>query len=460
MADSLPTAKPLVVALAGRPNVGKSTLFNLLAEGPKALVHDTPGVTRDIRRQPAQMGDLVCELIDTAGAITQSDGLEKDISDLSYHAWQQADVIVFVLDGRDGLTPEDESLAQQLRSLGKPVVPVLNKSDLKSAETVGFELLSLGFGDAVPVSAAHNDGLYELAEAVVDAAPKGMGVDVKEEEDPVWKLAIIGRPNAGKSTLVNKLLRDERMLTGDTAGLTRESIAHRWQVEDKIIELVDTPGVRKKARISEELEQQSVGSALTAADKADAVILLLDATTYIPNDPRSGPLEQQDLKLAQLILAQGKPLVVVLNKWDIMPDKDECRAFTKFQIEKSLSQVKELPMIALSAKTGKGLDRILPAVEEVLTKWSVDLSTSALNRWLEETLMQNPPPLSKGRSIRLKFMRQVRRRPPVFGVFGNRTGAVPASYKRYMLNKLAADFDLKGIPLQIEFKQTDNPYGS
>ena len=426
--------RPLVV-ITGRPNVGKSTLFNLIVEKEKkAIVHETAGVTRDKRYAPAQVGDTQFTLIDTAGLEREDDDMKQRMNALTESAWDEADIILLMVDGKAGLLPVDVSLARELQKTGKPLRVIVNKTDVNVADDTMNEAYQLGLGDPIGLSAAHNNGVYQLEELIHelwDGEEEGV-----EKQDTHLRMSIIGRPNAGKSTLVNALLEDERMLTGPTAGLTRESVGSIWEVDGQVIELVDTAGVRRKSRVTEELEQMSVTQALRAVEKADVTVLVLDGTTFDPERPTDGPFERQDAILAGRVIEMGKPLVVVLNKWDAAEEKELCLKETRLQLEESLGQLKDIPMIQVSALRGKNVERLLPIVKKQHEIWKTEMTTAVLNRFLEDVVEHRPPPSDKGRYVKLKFMSQVSTCPPTFAIWCNRPDAVQGSYQRYLLNQL------------------------
>ncbi len=465
------------VTLVGRPNVGKSTIFNLLAVGQKAIVAPQPGVTRDARTSPGRLGELEFVLVDTAGQEPNqpSDAMARDLTKLAQRASQQADILIYVIDGRDGVLPADEELSRQLHRLDKPVIPIINKADVKTAEDVQDDAIALGLGTPLLLSATHNSGLPELEEALEEfisprpeeeEAPEAEFVadeDMTEEveiftPDAPLRMAIVGRPNVGKSTLVNALLREEAMLAGPTAGLTRESIRHQWQVGDHTIELIDTPGLRKKAKVHENVEQMSVGDALDATDKANVVALVLDSTHFYYDRGIYNIFDQQDMAIVDRALRRGTPLVVVLNKWDDVSDAEQALGEARAQLNERLSAVRNVPIVTISALHKKGLQHIFPAVLDVYRRSHTRVATSALNRWMENITSHNPPPLYKGKGVKLKFMAQKGVQPPTFHINTNRPKNIPAHYKRYLLNQLRDMFDLDGVPLKMIFTQSKNPF--
>ena len=436
------------IVIAGRPNVGKSTLLNRLVGQKVALVADTPGVTRDSRFSKIQMGDQMCELVDTAGIEFSDETLVTRLNNSAENAIKTADVILFMIDGRDGVTPIDAEIINRLRTYNKPIVAAVNKADVKGAEDVLYETYALGLEASVSISAEHGSGLYELGEAL-EPFLEYQTVNIDETAPQPLPICIVGKPNAGKSTLVNHLLKTERMLTGPEAGLTREAVGSLWEYNGQLIELVDTPGVRRKGKVTQDLEQMSVTNAMAAIARSEAVVLLMDATH---------PYEKQDAILASHVVEKGKPLVIALNKWDIAEEKDEIIADMKHKLEHSFSQVKGVPMVTFSAKTGKGIDKLLPALMDIHQKWQTKLTTSQLNDFLEGMQAENPPPMRSGRRLKLKYMTQIGNEPPTFALFSNMPEAVPSFYLRYLTNGMREAFDLYGVPLEIIPRGSKNPY--
>lgn len=438
------------VAIAGRPNVGKSTLFNRLIGRKDAIVDATPGVTRDTKLIKANLNGMDFELVDTAGLEFGQSNLADRLNTLTVAAVEQSDVVLFMLDGKDGITPMDHEIASALRTRGKPIIVAINKSDVKTARDVLYETYELGFEATLELSAEHGNGLYDLADALEPFLTHQYTEEVPDEDEQMpIPIAIVGRPNAGKSTLVNQLLKQERMLTGPEAGLTRESVGSLWEKDGQLYELVDTPGIRKQGKVTEELEKMSVTNAMGAIARAEAVVLLMDATH---------PYEKQDAILASHAVEKGKPLIIALNKWDITEEKEEVLADMKHKLEHSFSQVKGVPMVTFSAKTGKGIDKILPHVHELHTKWKRRISTAQLNSFLEGMTMTNPHPMRSNRRIKLKYMTQIANEPPTFALFCNIAEEVDKSYVRYLTNGMREAFDLYGIPLEIIPRSTKNPY--
>jgi GTP-binding protein len=457
------------VIIIGRPNVGKSTLWNRLVGKKLALVDDQPGVTRDRRFGEAHLLGLDFTIVDTAG------WEDEDAASLPGRMRQQteaalvgADVALFVIDARAGLTPLDEEIARNLRQSDVPVVLVANKAEGKAGDHGLFEAFSLGFGDPVPLSAEHGQGMADLFEALLPhlnerqeemdaAAALAAETDDEEEYDPkaVLKLAIVGRPNAGKSTLVNRFLGEDRLLTGPEAGITRDSIAVDWTWhdpktgEDRPVRLIDTAGMRKKAQVTDKLEKLAVADARHAIDFAEVVVLLLDATRG---------LEHQDLKIASLVLEEGRALMIAINKWDVAEDASALFNGIRGALEDGLSQVKGLPLLAVSARTGKGLDDLLRAAFELRDAWSKRVPTSLLNRWFDDALAKNPPPAPGGKRIKLRYITQAKTRPPGFVLFGTRLDELPASYQRYLVNGIRRDLGFDAVPVRLTLRSPKNPF--
>jgi GTP-binding protein len=441
---------PLVV-IAGRPNVGKSTLFNRLAGRRTALVADTPGVTRDRKEAEALLRGRRVRLVDTAGLEEAApETLAGRLRSGAAVATEAADVVLFVVDARVGVTAADRHFAEWLRRQGRPVLLVANKAEGRSAQSSVLDAFELGLGEPIAVSAEHGEGISDLMSEIADRLPE------KDSEDPVepkgdrpLKLAIVGRPNVGKSTLLNRLLGEERMLTGPEPGLTRDAIAVLLADAGGPIELVDTAGLRRKARIEATLEKLAVGAAIGALKLAEVVVLVVDATEG---------LHDQDLQIAQLIEREGRACVLALNKWDAVADRQATRRAIGERLEDSLAQMKGVPVVAFSALTGAGLDRLLPTVRRAHAVWDTRLPTAALNRWFEQALARHPPPLLRGRRLKLRYVTQAKARPPTFVVFGTRAEQLPEDYRRYLVNGLREAFDLPGTPIRLQMRGTSNPY--
>jgi len=442
----------LAVAVVGRPNVGKSTLFNRLAGKQLAIVHDTPGVTRDRQDAAAQLGSLSVRLIDTAGFDLGAPGsLSMRMTDQTLAAIKEAEVCLFVVNARDGITTGDEIIAEALRRSGKPVVLIANKCDV---ELDLSEFYALGFGEPIGVSAVHNLGTDEIVDAL---EPFGVEEEATPDEaEPVeaidrpLKLAIVGRPNVGKSSLFNRMLGEERSLTGPEAGLTRDSIAATWDVDGRTIQLHDTAGLRKRARAAgEELEQLAVQSALTAIRFAECVIVVVDATA---------PFEKQDLTIVDMVAKEGRAIVFALNKWDQIEAPAGAITALKKHLDHLLPQIAGAPLVGISALTGEGIDRILPAVLEADAAWNTRVPTAQLNRFLAAALSSHPTPAIHGRRVRIRYMTQAKSRPPTFALFGTQLDGLPESYLRYLQNELRKAFNLQGVPLRFSLRTSTNPY--
>ena len=437
------------IAIVGRPNVGKSTLFNRLAGRRLALVDDRPGVTRDRRFGTGRLGDLDLELIDTAGFEDVTDqSLEARMRRQTERALDEAEVALFVIDAREGVTPLDEAFATLLRRRGKPVVLVANKSEGRAGDAGALEGFGLGFGEPVAISAEHGDGLSDLFEAI-DAARPAAEADAAEHGEAPLRIAIVGRPNAGKSTLVNSLIGEDRLLTGPEAGITRDAIPVDWDWDGRRVRLVDTAGLRKKARVAEALEKLSTQDAIRAITFAEVVILVMDATH---------PFETQDLQIADLVEREGRALVFVLAKWDLVEDAGERLKAVQETADRMLPQLRGAPLAPLSAETGRGLDRLMPAVAKAHADWSTKVKTSDLNDWLRMAVERHPPPMVNGRRIRPKYIAQTKARPPTFVLFASRAAAMPDSYRRYLINSIRQSFDLPGTPIRLTVKAGANPY--
>ncbi len=440
---------PLRLAIVGRPNVGKSTLFNRLAGKKLAIVDDRPGVTRDRRFGTGRIGDLDLELIDTAGFEDVTDeSLESRMRQQTEIAIAEADVSLFVVDARDGVTPLDEVFAEILRKTDKPVILAANKAEGKAADQGVMEAFSLGLGEPIAISAEHGEGMADLYQALLAVAPDEDEED-EEDGDRSVKIAIVGRPNAGKSTLVNKLVGEDRLLTGPEAGITRDAIPVDWTWEGRPVRLVDTAGLRRKARVQEKLEKLSTGDSIRAITFAEVVILVMDATH---------PFEIQDLQIADLVEREGRGLVFCLAKWDLIEDQG---AKLKEIIEEAgrlLPQLRGTPVIALSAETGRHLDRLMPAVFKVHGDWSTKVKTRDLNDWLQMAIQRHPPPAVGGRRVKPKYMAQTKARPPTFVLFASRADQLPDHYRRYLINSLRESFDLPGVPMRLTVKSNKNPY--
>jgi GTP-binding protein len=443
----------LTVAIVGRPNVGKSTLFNRLVGRRVALVDPAPGVTRDRIQGQARIGPLAFTAIDTAGLAEGPEAsLEGRLRQQTGAALAEADLALMLIDAKAGLTALDRHFASWLRRQDTPIILVANKCEGLAAASFASEAWALGLGAPVPISAQNGEGLADLAEAVEAAAATVVGDDAGEtpEADHPLRLVVAGRPNVGKSSLINRLLEDERLLTGPEPGLTRDAVSVVWQWQGRRIELVDTAGLRRRARIERGgLEELSSRAALAALRRAEVVLLLLDATT---------PLDKQDLTIANRAIEAGRALVVAANKWDLVSAPEAALALLRERIEARLPQVKGVTCLPISVRTGKNFFRLLPAVVAAHERWSRRVPTAALNRWLEQAVAAHPPPMAKGRRVKIRYATQVATRPPTFVLFVSQAGAVPDSYLRYLANGLRATFDLAGVPLRLQPRTGDNPY--
>ncbi|MFP6747191.1 MAG: ribosome biogenesis GTPase Der [Alphaproteobacteria bacterium] len=451
------------ITIIGRPNVGKSTLFNRLVGKRLALVDDQPGVTRDRREGEGRIAGLRFRLFDTAGLEdADPDSMEGRMQRQTETALDDADLALMLIDGRAGVTPLDRHFAGWLRRRHGPVLLLANKCEGAAGDGGLAEAWSLGLGEPLAVSAAHGEGLVALhdgilaameAHAAAEAAETAEATDFDgdgENESRILQLAILGRPNAGKSTLVNRLLGEERQITGPEPGLTRDAIGVAWQWRDQAIRLIDTAGLRKQARVTGRLEKLSAGDAMRAMEYAQVVVLLLDART---------PLERQDLAIARRTLDEGRALIVAANKWDLIKDRNAAMGQLRDRLETSLSQARGVPVVTLSALTGRGVEKLMPAVIKTYERWQIRVTTAALNRWLGDMTESHPPPLGKhGRRIRLRYMTQAKARPPTFVIFSNLADDLPESYARYLQNGLREHFDLPGVPLRILLRKQDNPY--
>ena len=447
----------LTLAIVGRPNVGKSTLFNRLIGRSRALVDPTPGVTRDRIEGEARIGHLTFRAIDTAGLADGPEGsLEARLRRQTETALADADIALMLIDAKSGLTALDGHFAAWLRRQDRPVILVANKCEGLAAESFASEAWGLGLGPPIPISAQNGEGLADLAGAIEErmAAKEAAGASLEptaaEERDRPLRLVVAGRPNVGKSSLINRLLRDERLLTGPEPGLTRDAVTIAWQWRDRRIELVDTAGLRRRARIDRGgLENLSTRSALAALREADVVLLLVDA---------SAPLERQDLAIANRAIDAGRALLVAANKWDLVAEPKATLRLIRERIETRLPQVKGVTCVPFSVLSGRNVDRLLPAVAQSYERWSRRVPTAALNRWLEQATLAHAPPMAKGRRVKIRYATQVSARPPSFVLFVSQAGALPESYLRYLVNSLRETFDLAGVPLRLLPRTGANPY--
>jgi GTP-binding protein len=437
--------------IVGRPNVGKSTLFNRLAGRALAIVDDTPGVTRDWREGEGHIADLGFRIVDTAGLEeAAADSLAGRMSAGTERLLAEADVALLVVDAREGLTEPDRHFARALRRSGRPVVLIANKAESRAALAGIGEAHALGFGEPVAISAQHGEGMGDLYEALLPFAGAPNEDEPATEEAPrPLHLAIVGRPNVGKSTLLNRLLGEERVLTGPEPGITRDAIAVDWSWRGREIRLFDTAGLRRRARIDEKLERLSAGDTLRAIRFADIAILVLDALQ---------PLERQDLAIANLVAEEGRALVLALNKWDVVKDRDLALKRLRERLETSLPQLQGLAIAPVSGLAGTGVEALMRAVLAADAVWNKRVPTGALNRWLATLLERHPPPLSAGRRLRLRYITQVNTRPPTFALFASQPGELPDSYRRYLVNSLRQDFALPGTPIRMMLRKGENPY--
>ena len=455
------------VAIIGRPNVGKSTLFNRLVGRRLALVDDTPGVTRDRREGEGHVGDLSFTIVDTAG-LEEGDGgtLAGRMRAQTETALTDCDAILFVIDARTGLTPTDRHFAQLVRRAGKPIILLANKAEGHAGREGAIEAYGLGIGDPILFSAEHGEGLSDLYDALAEVLPASARLDPDEEEqeplilgeeedgsevDPTkpLRIAVLGRPNAGKSTLLNRILGEDRLLTGPEPGLTRDSISIETTWRDRKLKLFDTAGLRRRARVVEKLEKLAVADALRAVRFAEVVVLLLDATI---------PFEKQDLTLADLVEREGRALVIGLNKWDLIENKSAKAQELRAEADRLLPQLRGVRVIPVSGLTGAHVDKLLEAVIATHEIWNKRVSTGRINRWLAPVIDATPPPAVSGRRIKIRYMTQLKARPPLFALFGNQLDELPESYKRFLMNGLRETFDFAGVPMRLSTRSSKNPF--
>ena len=448
-------AKP-IVAIVGRPNVGKSTLFNRLVGRRSALVDDRPGVTRDRREGDASLLGLEFTIVDTAGfededAITLPGRMRLQTE----AAVRSADLALFLIDAREGLTPLDEEIGRWLRAESTPVIVAANKAEGRGGEAGRLEAFALGLGEPLALSAEHGEGLVDLFEALRPHIERegwdAVEEEAEDEESGPLKLAIVGRPNAGKSTLVNTMLGEDRMITGPEAGITRDSISLDWQWQGKPVRLVDTAGLRKRAKVDDKLEKLSAFDTRRAIDHAEVVVLLLDATRG---------LEVQDLKIADAVLEEGRGLVIALNKWDVAENASSLFQGVSAALEEGLSQLKGVTLLTLSGATGKGIDVLLAAAFDIRDAWSRRVTTGELNRWFERAVEANPPPAPGGKRIKLRYITQVKTRPPSFVIFGSRVDQLPESYRRYLMNSMRRELKIGAVPMRLTLRAQKNPFAT
>jgi GTP-binding protein len=465
------------LAIIGRPNVGKSTLFNRLVGKKLALVDDTPGVTRDRRHADASIGEMKFQVIDTAGLEdADEDSLQGRMRLQTEKAIEEADISLFLIDARAGLLPDDAAFSKLLRKSGKPVILIANKAEGRKAESGFYEAFKLGFGEPIGFSAEHGLGMGDLFDALLETIGEDIAFpkipdqfdesseddlgddsdgDIDENEELAYdstkpmRIAVVGRPNAGKSTLINQMIGDDRLLTGPEAGITRDSISVDWQWQGRTIKLHDTAGMRKKARVQGKLEKLSISDGLRAIQFAEVVIIVFDATI---------PFEKQDLQISDLIIREGRAPVIAINKWDLIEDRQQVLSEMHEKAERLLPQVKGLKVIPISGATGEGIPNLMKAVLEVHMAWNRRVPTARLNKWLDDVQYHHPAPAVGGRRIRLKFITQVKSRPPTFMVSCSRPDSLPTSYTRYMVNNLREQFDLYSTPIRMFMRKGDNPY--
>ncbi len=446
------------VAIVGRPNVGKSTLFNRLVGRRQALVNDQPGVTRDRREGEAKLGDLSFTAIDTAGLEDAApDSLVDRMGAQTKTAIASADAVMFLMDARAGVLPNDRAIAQLVRKSGKPAILVANKCEGRAAQSGVHEAYTLGLGEPIALSAEHGEGLSDLYDALRVALPEQTEpadddgeseADGSDDARPI-RVAVVGRPNAGKSTLVNRLLGEERMLTGPEAGITRDTIAVDMEWYGRHFLLHDTAGLRRPARVEETLEKLSTSDAIEAIRFAEVVVVLMDA---------AGAFEDQDLRIADLVEREGRALVIAISKWDLKEHDGGAIGKMRDEADRRLQQVRGVPVVAVSGLTGEGLDRMMKAVVDIHAVWNKRVPTHALNRWLEEAIAAHPPPAVSGRRLKLNYMTQAKARPPSFVLFCTRADAVPDDYKRYLVNGLRETFELPGVPIRLMLREKENPF--
>lgn len=440
------------VAIVGRPNVGKSTLFNRLAGKKLAIVHDRPGVTRDRREAQARVGGLALTLVDTAGAEEAAaetiPGRMREQTDLALHS---ADLNLFVIDARAGITQGDKVFAEALRKANRPVLLVANKCEGFAGDAGLYDSYALGFGEPIAVSAEHGEGVSDLVIALREAIPEAAGQSFERAEEPPLRLAVVGRPNAGKSTLVNALLGEDRLITGPEPGLTRDSVSVRWHWDGREVRMHDTAGLRKKSKVVDSLERLSTADTLRAVRFAEIVFVVMDP---------ENALETQDLRLVDLVMREGRGLVFVITKWDLVDNRQEVLANIRHRISRMEAQAIAAPIVTVSGMTGEGLDTLMPTAMDLHTDWSVKVKTRDLNDWLSEAISRNPPPAVNGKRIKPRYISQTKSRPPTFVLMASRAEHLPESYKRYLISGIRDAFDLGGAPIRLHVRSGANPYAS
>jgi GTP-binding protein len=464
----------MTIALIGRPNVGKSSIFNRFAGKQMAIVHDTPGVTRDYKITPAKWGSYEFQVMDTAG-LEQSDTpdiIHDKMQDQTLRAVAQSHVLLLIIDGYAGITAVDREMAQKIRQWNKPVILVINKSDTRKSTDTAYDAFSLGLGSPVLISAAHNQGfddLYDELKPFLDEyattyqAPvhddhdnydfdieEGVEVVLPEEDltKPI-KIAIVGRPNVGKSTLLNAIIGEDRAITSPIAGTTRDTVQVQWEYKDRQFRLVDTAGLRKKYKIIDPLEKLSIVETQRAIRLAHVVLLVLDA---------SQSLDHQDQAIAEHVINEGRALIVVMNKWDMVENPDQFRKEMRERFDHALAQIKNVPIVTLSALNGRNVHKALDAVIDIYSIWTHRTSTSRLNRWLERMESAHQPPMASGRANRLRYMTQIKVKPPTFALWVSRPDDLPDTYQRYLINGLREECDLDGVPIRLSLRKSKNPY--
>lgn len=464
-----------VIALVGRPNVGKSSIFNRLVGKQLAIVHDTPGVTRDYRLADGTLGPHSFKVMDTAGLEQHIEGdmMFQQMQDKTLMAVSQADVLLFVVNGQEGINPVDEAMARYIRQMNKPTILLVNKADDRKSKQTALESFSLGLGEPLLISAAHNIGFLDLQDELIPHLPElveeeeyeddyfsfddtefGEGITeeqalVEEDLSKPIKIAIVGRPNVGKSTLLNAIIGEERAITSPIAGTTRDPVTVQWTYGDRLFRLVDTAGLRKKAKIIDRIEKMSAAESLRAIRLAQVVILVMDVAEA---------LDHQDQAIAEMVINEGRALVIAVNKWDTAQNPDELRRELRTRLNHSIAQVKDVPLATLSALTGKGVSKMLDKVLETYQIWQRRVPTSPLNKWLERMESAHQPPMASGRPNRLRYITQIKSRPPTFGLWASRPDDLPDSYLRYLTNGLREEFDLPGIPIRLNARKSKNPY--